>query len=290
MQLGDEVLADGAADVSSEVGQLLKLGYEEFVRTVVLPQGDFARFLTANKAERQTLLRSLLGLDVYTTVRNLARTRGAVATERVDAAVRFLDGLAIPEDAEITFAARCYDVLVDLSDHIVDSEGRLSALVEAANLADGEVSKLDGRVARLTSVKAPRRFTELEALATEARASLGAAEESIAKSSERIDTLNGRLNKLPTVETIKTHRADHELASDLDSRLENQDLEKLVTEERAAQANHGKVVDELVLVRKSLTTTRLAHSAHALSATLGSWGQVPCLRHSCRGTPGSGES
>ena len=268
LQLGDEVLADGAADVSSEVGQLLKLGYEEFVRTVVLPQGDFARFLTANKAERQTLLRSLLGLDVYTTVRNLARIRGAVATERVDAAVRFLEGLAIPEDAEIAVAARSYDVLVDLSDHIVDSEGRLSALVGAANLADGEVSKLDGRIARLTSVKAPRRFAELEALANEARASLGAAEESMEKSSEQIETLNGRLNELPTVETIMTHRADHELASDLDSRLENQDLEKLVTEESAAQANHVKVVDELDLVRKSLTTTRLAHSAHALSATL----------------------
>ena len=63
LEQGDRVLASGADDVTREVEGLLKLRFEDFTRTVVLPQGDFARFLTATKAERQSLLRNLLGLD-----------------------------------------------------------------------------------------------------------------------------------------------------------------------------------------------------------------------------------
>ena len=268
LQQGDTVLADGADDVSSEVGQLLRLGYEDFVRTVVLPQGDFARFLTSTKAERQALLRSLLGLDVYTTVRNLARTRGAVATDRVDAAVRSLEGLTIPENAELTVAARRHDVLVGLSESIVDIEERLTTLVEATSSAEAEVTKLDDSITRLTSVKAPRRLSDLDELATQARDSVGVAEESVAKSLEQIDLLIGRLDELATVEAIETHRADHELAKDLDSRLQRENPETLLSEANGAHTHHEKVVGELDLIRKKLTTTRLAHSAHALGATL----------------------
>jgi exonuclease SbcC len=268
LQQGDNVVADGADDVSAEVGQLLKLGYDEFARTVVLPQGEFARFLTSKKAERQTLLRSLLGLDVYTTVRKLARIRGVVAAERVDSAVRWLETMTIPTDAEIAVAVRRHDVLVDLSEHIVDIETQLFTLVEATNSAGAEVTKLDDSIARLTSVRAPQRLTDLAELANEARGAIGVAEESLATSSEQIDLLTGRLGKLPTVEAIAAHRGDHELAKDLDSRLANEDPKPLLRETEDAQTLHDGVVGDLDLIRKTLTSTRLAHSAHALSTAL----------------------
>ena len=90
LQRGDKVLADGADDVTREVEDLLSLRFDDFTRTVVLPQGEFARFLTSPKAERQSLLRNLLGLDVYSTVRSLAKTRESVASDRASAARRQL--------------------------------------------------------------------------------------------------------------------------------------------------------------------------------------------------------
>ena len=92
------MLADGADQMTTAVEELLRLRFEDFTRTVVLPQGDFARFLTATKAERQGLLRNLLGLDVYTVVRELAKTREAVASERADAGERAIAALELADD------------------------------------------------------------------------------------------------------------------------------------------------------------------------------------------------
>ena len=63
LQKGEEVLANGAEPVSKAVDELLSLGFEDFTRTVVLPQGEFAEFLVATPGRRQDLLRRLLDFD-----------------------------------------------------------------------------------------------------------------------------------------------------------------------------------------------------------------------------------
>src|SRR5690606_6122531 len=82
LQIGEQVLADGAATVTDHVQTLLGLGFDDFTRTVVLPQGKFARFLEATPGERQNLLRGLRGLDGYPKVRTLAGETRAADWER----------------------------------------------------------------------------------------------------------------------------------------------------------------------------------------------------------------
>src|SRR4051812_35452466 len=56
----DEVIAGTADDVTAAVEQLLGLSYDHFTTCVVLPQGDFQRFLHQKPAQRQDLLVELL--------------------------------------------------------------------------------------------------------------------------------------------------------------------------------------------------------------------------------------
>ena len=59
------VLAGTPAEMDAAVLAAVGLPYEQFTSCVVLPQGEFARFLHAKPAERQEILVNLLGLHVY---------------------------------------------------------------------------------------------------------------------------------------------------------------------------------------------------------------------------------
>lgn len=76
------VLAGDARSLDSAVVSLLGLSFEQFTKTVVLPQGEFARFLHETPAARQDLLVRLLDLGLYGTLASSARDRGRVAADR----------------------------------------------------------------------------------------------------------------------------------------------------------------------------------------------------------------
>ena len=65
-------VAGGVHSVDKEIVRLLGLRYEAFTQAVVLPQGDFARFLKSQPRERREILRDLLRLQVYESMRRRA--------------------------------------------------------------------------------------------------------------------------------------------------------------------------------------------------------------------------
>src|ERR1041385_474671 len=82
LEHGDTVLAGDADGVTTEVERLLGLGFDEFTRCVVLPQGDFARFMHDKPADRQNLLVRLLDLDIYERMLQRANLRAVEADAR----------------------------------------------------------------------------------------------------------------------------------------------------------------------------------------------------------------
>jgi exonuclease SbcC len=77
-------IAGGVHSVDSEVVKLLGLRYEAFTQAVVLPQGDFARFLKSQPRERREILRDLLRLQVYERMRR----RAAEQTKELEVQLR----------------------------------------------------------------------------------------------------------------------------------------------------------------------------------------------------------
>src|SRR5262249_43189892 len=70
-----EPIADRARDVEDAVERVLGFGYDAFTRAVVLPQGEFDRFLRGDPKERRGILADLLGLRRYERMAALAGER-----------------------------------------------------------------------------------------------------------------------------------------------------------------------------------------------------------------------
>ncbi|MCU1527676.1 MAG: hypothetical protein JWP75_1439 [Frondihabitans sp.] len=60
-----EVLSTSAQEVGGEITRILGLTKQQFVQTVVLPQGEFAKFLSSSGEDRKKVLESLFGTEIY---------------------------------------------------------------------------------------------------------------------------------------------------------------------------------------------------------------------------------
>src|SRR4029079_12746444 len=81
------VLAGTPAEMDAAVEAAVGLPYDQFISCVVLPQGEFARFLHAKRSDRQDILGKLLGVGVYEKVR-IRATAAQTKAETEAAATR----------------------------------------------------------------------------------------------------------------------------------------------------------------------------------------------------------
>jgi len=68
MSAAGKIIADQVKEVNGKIEDLLGLDHERFMRSVMLAQGQFAKFLTAKPDERAQLLESLTGSDIYSQI------------------------------------------------------------------------------------------------------------------------------------------------------------------------------------------------------------------------------
>lgn len=268
LQRRDKVLAHGADDVTVAVEELLRLRFDDFTRTVVLPQGDFARFLTATRSERQGLLRSLLGFDIYPRMRELARTRAAVAAERMESATRSIESLDLPDDETALAAITRRDALVELAEDVLDKEKALSELEKAVVEARSHEDHITGSVERLESIEPPDHLEQLGLMITEARDELETATEALAATEANIAATEAERAELPgTEQLVAWERARGQLA-EAERRLATSDLDEAMEKLSTAEAELVTAQTELDQVRSQLARVRDTHSAHALATTL----------------------
>jgi exonuclease SbcC len=69
-----KVLAEKIGDAEKKIENLLGLNYDRFLRSALLAQGEFSRFLKAKADERAELLESLTGTEIYSLLGQLAHT------------------------------------------------------------------------------------------------------------------------------------------------------------------------------------------------------------------------
>jgi exonuclease SbcC len=268
LQRDTAVLAEGADDVTAGVEELLRLRFDDFTRTVVLPQGEFARFLTATKSERQGLLRNLLGLDIYTRVRELARTRAAVATERADGARRALEALELADEKVRKEAVAQRDALATLAEGLPDREEELEELERSVEEARESKREIEDALGRLVAIEPPYQLEELETRVTEARALVSDAEAAHEVAVESLETLEAQATALPTVDQLMAWKRAHSRLAELDERLDDDRLETARTTLEEAQAELERGVEDLAGARAAAAGARREHAAHLLATEL----------------------
>ena len=83
--MGQEI-STRAQEIGPEIKRLIGLDKQQFLQTVVLPQGEFAKFLRSTGEERKDLLRTIFRTDVYEEVTEQLKAMRIAARGSVDQA------------------------------------------------------------------------------------------------------------------------------------------------------------------------------------------------------------
>lgn len=87
--------------VLPKIAALTGLTYEQFLKSVLLAQGDFAAFLSANKNERSDLLEKITGTEEYSRISKAAFERFKIEKQKLDALEARLSNFVLLSDDEM---------------------------------------------------------------------------------------------------------------------------------------------------------------------------------------------
>lgn len=97
----ERTLADKKGPVVATVAELTGLDFEQFQRSVLLAQGQFARFLQASESERAGLLETITGQTVYRRLSIAAYGRAQSFREQLQDLQRQTEALELPSPEEL---------------------------------------------------------------------------------------------------------------------------------------------------------------------------------------------
>ena len=148
------LIADQVRTASQEVTRLLGLDVDAFTQAVILPQGEFAKFLKADPRKRREMLRTLLRLDVYEKMRQTAQDTSTRKKHELDALKQRLreeyDGVS-----DATLAA--------LQGELQQAETQLEECRRESCVAEAQLIELRGRHVRTVDLmESEARLTELQ--------------------------------------------------------------------------------------------------------------------------------
>lgn len=170
-----EVLAGEIDELNTAIEQLLGLSFEDFRHCVVLPQGDFARFLTVKASERQQVLLKLLGAAQYEGIGKRAGARAAQASTELAV---FTDQLGKHADAtpEAEAAAQSrVTVLGHLATTVDQLVPRISQAHGRADEAQARADMLRTETTLLAPIRTPDGIEQLQRSTEEADQAVQAA-------------------------------------------------------------------------------------------------------------------
>lgn len=271
LELDGEVLAGTADELTEEVKRLVGLSFGQFTKCVVLPQGEFARFLHDKPAARQDLLVRLLNLDVYDRMRYAASQRAAdtksnatVIEQRLEQDLAFATPDALKE-------ASARSKRVDkLRARVSEATPTLKALEVQVGDATKRIAESDQWLEVIDELEVPDEVAELSSAVKEAQAAVKTAEKEAAAARAAVEAaIKARAALPPRDPLLKASDAyDRKVALE-------RNLVDAVKGQKGAEDAREKALDELKAVdaKHALAVADKArleteHAAHVIAKNL----------------------
>ncbi|MBE1576073.1 AAA family ATPase [Amycolatopsis roodepoortensis] len=204
-------------EVARTVERLIGMTHEQFFQVVLLPQGEFARFLRASTAEREELLERLFGTERFSDVEhwfaNLRAERGRELHARQQTlrewVARFAQvaGQEAPEEGQAEWAG---EVLAESARRVAEAQERDTKARTAAKKAEAVWQENRSIAERIRRVRTA--YTRLSVIAEQAGQRAEWAEEVEAAHRAagvvaEADLLERRLDQLAEAEAAEALRA-----------------------------------------------------------------------------------
>ena len=135
----------GSALLTKRIEELLGLDFDSFTKTVILPQGQYAEFLTSEPKKRRELLKKVLELGVYDRVADQAKLVAAQAKTRAETLRETLIQYAGLSREHIALQQQELAALIQRVEQVVQQERLLQSVVQQVE----QIAELRNRVTDL---------------------------------------------------------------------------------------------------------------------------------------------
>lgn len=270
LECGADVLASEADHVTAAVEDLLGLGFEQFTKCVVLPQGEFARFLHDKPRDRQELLVRMLELGLYDRMRQAANERKATADAHVERLDTQLDDLADATPERLKAADRRLAELGELRDALDEAQPGLDALGQRIEQAAEVRQEATERAARLDGVAVPDDVAALAGAVTEAERTVEEAQRAADEAARRVADAEHARDATGDRATLEQVRAAHQETASLRERIDTGEGKVAEAQRREAEAGEEAQAADRRAADAEAERDRLrrAHAAEELAAHL----------------------
>lgn len=265
-----QTLAGDAAAVTAAAEAILGLGFEQFTKSVVLPQGDFARFLHDTPTARQDLLIKLLELGVYERMRGEANTRKVAAESAIDILEQQLVGLADATPEAVGAAAARVDLLTGLRSEIDEASEQLDELERRRDQQQAEAQAAEAAVQTLARVTVPAGVDTLAVEVAQAENAITTAEAAADAAHADVVAAEAARDGLGDPTVVQRQLEAYAERDKLQARI-TEGKPKVADAEAAevAALEAARAADEaLATAAAAVEQVRRDHAAHALAATL----------------------
>ena len=264
------LLAGTADEMTRKVRELLGLNFEQFTTCVVLPQGDFARFLHETPAQRQDLLTKLLGADIYEKIGTLARTREAATRQKVHVYQEEVGQIQGATWSATKAAEKRVRDLDALKSAIERAEPELAGLDRTSQAKEDEARKLEVEAELLQKLRVPRGVTDLTGKLDQTRAEHERARTKRTSADDATTAAEKARSKLPEVAAVRTALRRHDEHAENKAALQKSETVAAgLREELEKKAGiHTEREAALVSARDAREQARRDLAAHDLAAHL----------------------
>ncbi|MDQ3660971.1 MAG: SMC family ATPase [Actinomycetota bacterium] len=282
LECGGEVLARGAVELTAAISELLGLSFDHFTRCVVLPQGEFSRFLHDGPKDRQGMIVKLLNLGIY---ERMSRRAQALANEaRIDCEVnerRLEEDFADANPEALQRARSGLARLQALQRTVREATPRLTELAERKRTAEAATQEALKAISLLDSLEVPAEVTALGTRLSLAASDLADAEAQTASAGDelavRVTARATHGPREPILEALAAHRSRRELTQAVAEKAKN--VEAATSRLDGAQSAHDAANARIEAASASEDAARSDHAAHELASGLSVGDDCPvCLQ------------
>ena len=225
-------LAEQVTEVNAKIEELTGLDYERFLRSAMLAQGDFDRFLSAKPAERSELLEALTGTSIYSRLSEAAYREAKNQEEKIQAI----------EDAWSS-------IEIMTAEQRTETEGKVKGFAEKEKLLDERRKKEFEVHGKIPDLKKARKDK------AEAEAGIKKNEESLRYAKEDFEKLGRHELAQPFADELarfdqakKNHRLVVQSCKDASEEL----ARATKGFEQATQSHRASLTARIVVVEKKL--------------------------------------
>ncbi len=270
LETDGRLVAGTADDITRKMRELLGLNFEQFTTCVVLPQGDFARFLHEKPAQRQDLLTKLLGVDIYEKMGTLARTRESVAKQKTQLHEDELEQIQNATTVAKKAAASKVKDLEKLKVAIEKAEPELERLDKEVEAKGAEAVLLEADAELLKSLRIPRGLTEFADKIENARADYDRARKARSEADDALHRAEAARAQLGDPAELKEILRAHEDHTERAQELEAARSDSAAAESQLQKHESGRAKSEarLAHARAAVDAARRELAAHDLGTHL----------------------